>query len=363
MSDNEKTYQVIACLRFPLILAVIYIHSFSKSYDINTLHDSGLNAETIYIWGGILLSHVLCHGAVPVFFVISGYLFFNNMKEWKLEMYVMKMKRRIYSLVIPYFFWNVLYMLFMISTKHMTFEEIQDLGLSVFWNCNTWGENRMSIFGFPMPMSSPILVPLWYLRDLFVVSVCAPIIYYAIKRFNRTFILLLLIAYILKIFIPISGFTTTAFLFFSLGTYLALSNRTLSDLKVFRKSTVLTSFIILPVVVYYDGWSGNFYIQTLFLIFIFVEVLAILSCADLLYDKGLLLRNTFLAKGSFFVYLSHIFILGFFFKHIPQLLPNALNYEITVYLLAPICCALTCYLIYWCMNKYLRFLIFTVGGR
>lgn len=45
--------------------------------------------------------------AVPFFFFISGYLFFTNYKNGK-EFYFYKWRKRFYTLLVPYIFWNLL---------------------------------------------------------------------------------------------------------------------------------------------------------------------------------------------------------------------------------------------------------------
>lgn len=53
--------------------------------------------------------------AVPLFFIISGAVFFRNYTN---ETYLKKLKARFFSLVIPYFVWNILNMLFVIMTSY-----------------------------------------------------------------------------------------------------------------------------------------------------------------------------------------------------------------------------------------------------
>ncbi len=57
--------------------------------------------------------------------------------------------------------------------------------------------------------TGPILIPLWFVRDLMVVVLFTPIIYGLVKRFNLLPVLLLAFCYISSIRIQIPGFTVT----------------------------------------------------------------------------------------------------------------------------------------------------------
>ena len=56
--------------------------------------------------------------AVPMFFVISGYLFFQNYTPQKL---ISKWKSRLFSVLIPYLIWNGLAYLFYVLLNAIPF--------------------------------------------------------------------------------------------------------------------------------------------------------------------------------------------------------------------------------------------------
>lgn len=89
---NKQNYtdlqsRTIEWLRFPLVVAVVFIHSFGepKEYVLPLQNISTFSGVDIYNLTRICFSHVLTHIAVPVFFVISGYLFFYNVKEFTIR--------------------------------------------------------------------------------------------------------------------------------------------------------------------------------------------------------------------------------------------------------------------------------------
>jgi fucose 4-O-acetylase-like acetyltransferase len=54
-----------------------------------------------------LFSYVLGGIAVPLFFFISGFLFFLNIENFNLQSYGNKLQTRGKTLLIPYLFWNL----------------------------------------------------------------------------------------------------------------------------------------------------------------------------------------------------------------------------------------------------------------
>lgn len=179
-------------------------------------------------------SHVLTHIAVPTFYLISGFLFFNNFNKWSWSTYKRKIKSRIKTLFIPYILWNLLpflllllYMLSHVIRKGIPTDGIVQLikenSWHIFYDCNEWGTTRVNWLGEHLRMTGPYDFPLWFLRDLIVVTLLTPIIYYSIKKFKVCFILFLFIAYVSRIWTLTPGFHITAFFYFSTGAYFALN--------------------------------------------------------------------------------------------------------------------------------------------
>ena len=56
----------------------------------------------------ILFSEGICRVAVPIFFLVSGYLFFVKLEEWNTNIWIDKLKKRVKTLLIPYVLWNLI---------------------------------------------------------------------------------------------------------------------------------------------------------------------------------------------------------------------------------------------------------------
>jgi len=105
--------KVIHTLRFPLICLVVCVHSFSfiKGWNVDALSLLNISGADIYSLFCISISMTLAHIAVPTFFVISGFLFFKGLERWNWDIYKGKMRKRIYTLLIPYLIWNTIFII------------------------------------------------------------------------------------------------------------------------------------------------------------------------------------------------------------------------------------------------------------
>lgn len=202
----ETKNLAIDALRLPLIILVVFIH-------MNPTFDS------VGYWG--LTINTIAQVAVPCFFVIAGYFFVGN-KPLTLEMYKVKLKKRVVTLLIPYLLWNLVPSLVLIGGNLFSIvfrgKSTEDLMtfLTDLWNDGVWHLWWDKVNG--MPSDSP----LWFLRDLIVMCVLAPVFYYFIKKGGK---LAVVIWFLLYVFLPVSwahlpGISITAVFFFNIGLYL-----------------------------------------------------------------------------------------------------------------------------------------------
>jgi fucose 4-O-acetylase-like acetyltransferase len=103
-SDTIQS-QVIDLLRFPLIIGVVFIHNASPTFFFQGVELGSSSSLPIYSVCSQLFSQILGSVAVPLFFLISGFLFFLNV-DFNKQIYVKKLCARAKTLLIPYLFWN-----------------------------------------------------------------------------------------------------------------------------------------------------------------------------------------------------------------------------------------------------------------
>lgn len=87
-------------LRFGMTVVVLLLHAYTIVLTVGWLK----TGHPVYQFLSYNLSLLVGNIAVPFFFFISGYLFYFQGKPD----YFHKLKSRFYSLIIPYFLWNLL---------------------------------------------------------------------------------------------------------------------------------------------------------------------------------------------------------------------------------------------------------------
>lgn len=319
--NAELMSEFINLIRFPLIVLVVLIHSHFIPVGYSLPYNSYMSEYPIYCNISYLCSELIARVAVPLFFVISGYLFFKkNVRAYSLKDYRSKIRTRLHSLFIPYVFWNVLIfaltLLVQIARGGVSDENsILNYSISdyfrVFWDIR----NGM-----------PFCFQLWFIRDLIVLTLISPIIYHLLKyKGVASFVLLVSTVWW---FVDIDNvrwyLNSQSVMFFCLGAYFAIHQFDIADklLRVKKISYIASLLLVALVMVSFN--SGYFYAlsQTLRQCFYHLCVFSlILSFAVFCLDsikKRSWRTNTFLLNSTFFIYGYHAIVLGYIYAFINQ---------------------------------------------
>ena len=104
MAHGDLSSSTISYLRFPLTTGVVFIHfSLADGLTINKVQYGMENPEW-YLHIVNFFSEVLARICVPLFYIISGYLFFNR-REFSGSMYRQKLKSRFRTLLMVKVWW------------------------------------------------------------------------------------------------------------------------------------------------------------------------------------------------------------------------------------------------------------------
>lgn len=344
-----NTSGAINLLRFPLALLVIFIHTATDTTNIN----------------------VIASAAVPTFFFISGYLYFLNIDQFTWNTYRQKTRKRLHSLIIPYLLWNLLAFLCIviklaikvtmhrIPSKDLT-NYVSSSSWHIFWDYGRWGEMQ-NLLGWTKVCTGPVDIPLWFLRDLIIVSLAAPIIYWMIKKLRFVAILGLFAIYASSIGYIIQGLSPTAFFFFGLGAYFSLNNIDVVSFasKIKYSLWIVFAFMLIPCI-YYDspntmiGDAIHPFLITPLVLLAFVLVSAIRSERIKEWTKRL-------NSSCFFIYAAHMMMCFIFFSPVTlsqklflRILPfeNSLCHWIS-YLLTAILTTTICVILYYLAERFI----------
>lgn len=259
---NEIDSKYIDSIRLPLAVLVVAIHS---NFTINGWSYTGVSSQSLGCnvaqFFMIAIGNVMAHIAVPTFFLISGYLFFQNFGNGDKSVWKRKMTSRVKTLLIPYCLWIILFIVYSIILDYKNIP-IGGLlswlqthgGFKMFWNSNVWNLDRVDLLGLPSISSSPILVPFWFMRDLIVcVVVFSPIFYFLFKpttqkKVRVTGLVILLLLYLSQTSLWLPGFSSQALFYYGIGAFFSLSNRSLTEILSSHKVLIWSLFGVLFVI-------------------------------------------------------------------------------------------------------------------
>ena len=341
---NEFLRTKIKVLSFFLVVLVVFVHSYNIGVRMGTWEGQttlGIN---------YFLQEFFCNGfnriASPLFFIISGYLFFVNITG-KRDDFIRKVKKRFITLIIPYLFWSLWGILFywilqtlpetkMLFTKGL----IKEYGLQKLLN---------TIFLDPIPYQ------LWYVRDLTVFAILSPIIYLIIKYLKIYAVLFFMVMWFYDFHFVV--FRSQSILFFVLGAFISTKNEWFLKPGPPHRVWIFTPFWILILLfktwLVYSGSDDTLLLTTLHKIAIVFGVLSIHCIYDTLFrNVELAKKNAFkIVSFSFFLFASHEPIITVFKKGFFLMTGDGEIASFVIFLAAPMLTILLCLLVGYYLKR------------
>jgi surface polysaccharide O-acyltransferase-like enzyme len=286
---NSTKLKVIS---FVLILLVLYIHSY-----YNEAIDTEYASRVQILFGGGGFANV----AVPMFFVISGFLFFNGVNNVSVCFH--KIGKRFRTLLIPYIIWNIIFVLWYVVIQNLP-------GIGGYINSDmisfaSGGTTSSNLYNF---FVAPAAFHLWFLRDLIIIVLLSPIIYYALKfgKWITVVFFILLTPYIQN---ATTTFNQFGIAYFVLGGAIAMFSNL--DLITIKFNIVITFIAIIIYVGH--AFLNAIGIHVSFLYYDFISSVAGIICVWKLYDwivkistmVNFFSKLRFIFSYSFFIYLFH----------------------------------------------------------
>jgi len=340
MIPSQKTSQVITWLRFPLIMAVVMLHTYLIDKPIGGI---------VYVRSGQFpffdyLEHIIrveiANMAVPLFFFISGFLFFCG-EAFTRNTFIVKLKKRFQSLLIPYLFWNTCFIIFIASIEmvhpgwltekkslvNMSFSDF----LNAYWDLDQG------------------LIPLWFIRDLMILNILSFVLYWIIKKTNFLLLIILGILWIYQIGQWAPGIGVRASFFYSLGAWFSIKQLNFVEvLQKYRIPLLTSSFLLIIIDTYL--WANELPYQILFQLSQAIGILTIIVVVGFLLQHQKIGVNKFLTESSFFVFVFHMFIIKIPSIYWVKVLPVNTLTAITMLFVIPLLTTILCVGIYKIMT-------------
>lgn len=358
-SINRPSFSVIAdMLRFPLIYLVVVIHMTPLYYPRVSLDFT--EGNMLYVFITELISHNFGAVAVPCYFFISGYYFFNVFKgldKLNFSIYKSVLSKKIRTVFFPYFFWNTM-LIFAFWIKNRIFIQ---WGKEVDYGFLYLKETNF----FDWYWKDPVNFPLWYMRDLIVMICIWPFFYYLfryLKVYGIIPLLLLLVAF------PdtgIPGLGSTAMAFFGMGamfSYLRLD--VLAFSKRYKWIFGFLTIVLLFCSTLLNGETLHPYILNIYALCAVWSLFNIFS--KLSQNEYVKKYSLLYAEASFLVYVIHeIYIInwlkGFWVRVAGE---DLIVMKFLGYFLIPVVCTILCVVIFKVWKKISpNSLAFVTGGR
>ena len=222
--------------------------------------------------------------------------------------------------------------------------------LNYCWNIDTWANGQFNYH-------------LWFLRELIIVVLFSPVIYWGIKCLGVWCIAALLLIYMIDLRPNTALFSSQSFLFFSWGAYYRIAIKR-EFVDVFRKYfkpllSIGLCTLVLSIFVCMSDYEYSYIIHKIMIIFGVPSIILVGSKFACKYSGGAM------SQSSFFVYLSHVFLIpitGYLTTKLFML--DNVYVSILTYMLRPFLIAFLCVSIYVVLSKrHFKYFCLLTGNR
>jgi surface polysaccharide O-acyltransferase-like enzyme len=365
MKINQDISQRIILLRFPLVIGVVFIHAGGTTINFSdgTIGLSGTPFLISFVQN--LISNVLARIAVPLFFLISGVLFFRNF-ELKSSIIKRKLQTRVKTLLIPYVLWNLSALfLYLVLQSIPSFSQyfsgyskrIIDYKLYDYLN---------AFLAFQKTANSPAVYQFWFIRDLMILILLSPIFWLLVDNIPITGLLSFFGIWFFNPKIPVFNLSYYAIFFFYLGAVISVMDFQLNRIDVYGKWITLI-YVILAVfnaILWMENTPFCDYIHRLIIL---PGILSVWYMAGKI-DQYVTIKHLliWLSGSSFFVYAIHEpFLLAGLKKIIYRFaMPSSSAEIIFIYLIAPLMTIIIALLFDKLLSRTMPFIYgLMTGGR
>ena len=345
MTNPSYFSRKVKVLTFLLSSSVVFLHALN--YAVYPL-ESGLGMLGSYFFDLQMFLFGLFSVAVPMFFLLSAYLFYRNFALQDLKR---KYHSRFFSLVIPYFFWNLVGYLYVVLLTNLPV-------ISDYINRPQVSFDLSSLFQSTLMGDYNIL---WFVRNLILFVLIAPLIHLITK--NKSLAILSLVSlFTYNVFFPSTeyGLLYTG-CFYLTGAVLAVHGKNFFEKRIPKNLSILSLVLAFVILLFFKQSNilDDFSYRALALSSL---VFAIWCAFDLFEFKPTKYESWFTL--TFFIYCTHTLILEPVEKVFLLLFKNTLLGSILDFIFAPILTLLIIYFLAFLLKRFIpRFYALITGGR
>lgn len=290
-------------LRFPLILSVIFFHGYDNSISMAGAPTTTLvNIDDWAVTLQLFIAKGLWGIRIPILLIIAGYLLFKGLDNQP-SSYFSKLRNRVRSLLVPLVLWNSITLLIIFAAQSHP-ESAKYFSGRTPWSAPIADfdipQLLNAIFGLE---TSPLNYPTWFLRDLFLMCLLAPLL--MVSDIRALMILWLAFAGAwLNNWWPYSVPNPNTALFFLTGALLAKKGLSpfLMDNWARPIIIIFTSLLVARFVVDPDIWE-TYHIRHIYSIFGIIAILCISKYVEAAPRLSNWLES--MGKPSFLMFVAH----------------------------------------------------------
>lgn len=340
MKENQFRNKVY-WFTFIYSILVVWVHSYNSELFLGRTAAAATISQMEHFIG-----EQVAQIAVPGFFMISAYLFYRNFSWEKLGS---KWSSRIRSVLVPFLLWNGIYYLGYVIASRLPFvTDVVGKGTVPFHLMAAADAILHHTYNYVF----------WYLYQLLLLILLAPVIYAAVKNRFVGAAVLLIILVIIGWGATLPYLNLDALLYYSSAAYIALHGKRFVE-GGWNKKTARNGLLLFVGVLILSGvFRGRQIVFT-----VLVRLIAPMALWLMVSETWLFPAKEWM-KYNFFLYATHFAFVRLINKTAAMMLPDYPVLPFLFYLMMPGVLVLISYLMGILLRQYLpRFWCLLNGDR